>query len=287
MNRLKEIPIPIAGLALGVLGLGNILPNETLNYLCGFIGFILILTLVLRIIKYPNLIRKDFQNSTLAAVFGTFPMALMVLSTYFPEGFCLWAVGLIIHVALIIYYSVGFLAKCELKTLHASAFIVYIGIGISTITGFDYAPAICNFLLIFSAISAIILVPAFGYRYIKYPVKDPLKPLICIYSAPASLIIVAYLQSSLYISKTVLIILLVMSIILFIFSIAKIIQYRKLDFYPSYSAYTFPFVITANATLNLRAYFPQLTLIAWIQLIIVIILLCYVLMKYVKRYLMK
>ena len=284
MNRLKEIPIPIAGLALGVLGLGNILPNETLKYLCGFIGFILILTLVLKITKYTNLTKKDFQNPTLAAVFGTFPMALMVLSTYFPEGFYLWAFGLIIHVALIIYYSIKFLAKCELKTLHASAFIVYIGIGIATITGFDYAPAICNFLLIFSAASAIILVPVFGYRYIKYPVKDPLKPLICIYSAPASLIIVAYLQSSLYISKTVLMILLVISIILFIFSIAKIIQYRKLDFYPSYSAYTFPFVITANATLNLTYYFPQIRFIAWIQLVIAIILLCYVLIRYVKRY---
>ena len=137
------------------------------------------------------------------------------------------------------------------------------------------------------AASAIILVPLLGYRYIKYPVKDPLKPLICIYSAPASLIIVAYLQSSLYISKTILIILLVMSIILFIFSIAKIIQYRKLDFYPSYSAYTFPFVITANATLNLTSYFPQLTLFAWIPLVIAIILLCYVLIRYIKRYFMK
>ena len=145
MNRLKEIPIPIAGLALGVLGLGNILPNESLKYLCGFIGLILILTLVLKIIKYPNLIKKDFQNPTLSAVFGTFPMALMVLSTYFPEGFYLWTVGAIIHVALIIYYSIKFLAKCELKALHASAFIVYIGIGIATITGFDYAPgSICD-----------------------------------------------------------------------------------------------------------------------------------------------
>lgn len=284
MNKLKEIPIPIAGLALGVLGLGNILPNETLKYLCGFIGFILILTLVLKIIIYPNLIRKDFQNPTLAAVFGTFPMALMVLSTYFPEGFSLWTVGLLIHISLIIYYSIRFLVNYELKTLHASAFIVYIGIGIATITGFDYAPAICNFLLIFSAISAIILVPLFGYRYIKYPVKDPLKPLICIYSAPASLIIVAYLQSSLYISKTVLIILLVISIILFIFSIAKIVLYRKLEFYPSYSAYTFPFVITANATLNLTAYFPQIVFFAWIQLIIAIILVFYVLIKYLKVY---
>lgn len=284
MNRLKEIPIPIAGLALGVLGLGNILPNETLKYLCGFLGFILILTLVLKIIKYLNLIRKDFENPTLAAVFGTFPMALMVLSTYFPEGSSLWAVGLLIHISLIIYYSIRFLVKYELKTLHASAFIVYIGIGIATITSFDYAPAICNFLLIFSAISAIILVPVFGYRYIKYPVKDPLKPLICIYSAPASLIIVAYLQSSLYISKTVLIILLAISIILFIFSIVKIVQYRKLEFYPSYSAYTFPFVITANATLNLTTYFPQITFIAWIQLIIAIILICYVLIKYLKIY---
>lgn len=284
MNILKEIPIPIAGLALGILGLGNIIPNESLKYLCGFIGFILILTLVLKIIIYPNLIRKDFQNPTLTAVFGTFPMSLMVLSTYFPDGFSLWAVGLLIHISLIIYYSIRFLVNYELKTLHASAFIVYIGIGIATITGFDYAPAICNFLLIFSAISAIILVPLFGYRYIKYPVKDSLKPLICIYSAPASLIIIAYLQSSLYISKTVLIILLVISIILFIFSIVKIVLYRKLEFYPSYSAYTFPFVITANATLNLTTYFPQITLIAWLQLVIAIILICYVLIKYLKIY---
>lgn len=284
MNILKEIPIPIAGLTLGVLGLGNILPNDILKCLCGLIGLILILALVFKMIVYPKLTAKDFSNPTLSAVFGTFPMALMVLSTYMPEGFPIWVIGLIIHLALIIYYTIRFLFKSELKTLHASAFIVYIGIGIATITGFSYAPLIGNFLLIFSAISAIILVPIFGYRYIKYPVKDPLKPLVCIYSAPASLIIVAYLQSSLYISESILMVLFAISLIFFIFSLAKIIQYRKLDFYPSYSAYTFPFVITANATLSLTSYFPQITSLAWIQLAIATILVCYVLISYVKIY---
>lgn len=283
MNKLKKIPLPLSGLSLGILGLGNILPNDILKYLCGFVGFILILTLILKILIFPKLIKEDLKNPILAAVFGTFPMALMVLSTYIPEGFYLWSAALIIHIALIIYYSIKFLPNFNLKTQYASIFIVYIGIGMATITGFNYNPTIGYFLLIFSAVSAVILVPIFTFRYKKYDVNNPFKPLICIFSAPASLIIVAYLQSTIYPSKAILMILFIFSLILFIFSLAKVIQYRNLDFYPSYSAYTFPFVITANASLSLVAYFPWIMPLAVFEIIIAVCLVLYVLIAYINN----
>lgn len=259
------------------------MPDDLLKYLCGFVGFILILTLILKIIIFPKMIKEDLKNPILAAVFGTFPMALMVLSTYIPDGFYLWFAALVIHIALVIYYSIRFLPNFNLKTQYTSIFIVYIGIGMATITGFNYNPTIGYFLLIFSAISAIILVPIFVYRYKKYNVKSPFMPLICIFSAPASLIIVAYLQSTIDPSKTILIILFIISLILFIFSLAKVIQYRYLEFYPSYSAYTFPFVITANASLSLTSYFPWIMPLTIFEIIIAICLVLYALIGYINN----
>lgn len=257
------------------------MPSDFFKYLFGFIGLIVILLLIFKIIFYHKSVIADLSNHILAAVFGTFPMALMILSTYFSDGFYLWSVALIVHLALIVYYTLRFIPKFCLKNQYTSLFIVYIGVGMATITGSQYYPQLTNFLLIFASLSAIILVPLLGYRYIKYPVHSPFKPLICIYSAPVSLLIVAYLQSSFYKSQEILLVLFILAFLLFLFSLAEFVHFRSLDFYPSYSAYTFPFVITANVSLSLISFFPGIWIIAVIQLSIAIFMVSYVLIRYV------
>ena len=77
--------------------------------------------------------------------------------------------------------------------------------------------------------------------------------------------------------------------IFWVFSIAKVIEYRKLPFYPSFSAFGFPFVVAALCTKATAKYFvsvginlPVLNLLMWIEIAVATILVAYVLYSYIK-----
>ena len=81
---IKKVPIPICGVMLGAAALGNLLQSysEGIRYVCGvFAAFLLILAL-LKLIMFPGAVKEDMKNPIMASVSGTFPMALMILSTY-------------------------------------------------------------------------------------------------------------------------------------------------------------------------------------------------------------
>jgi exfoliative toxin A/B len=125
-------------------------------------------------------------------------------------------------------------------------------------------------------------------RYVKLPdIPDPAKPLICIYSAPASLCIAGYIQSVTPKSLSLLIVLWVIASILFVFACIKFVQYLKLPFFPSYAAYTFPFVISAIATkqlmvcaMNMEKPMPFLKPIVLVETIIATVTTLYALVRY-------
>lgn len=56
MNFIRKLPIPVSGLILAILSLGNLLQGYP-RIVCGVIGVILIFLLVLRLIFYHNLAR--------------------------------------------------------------------------------------------------------------------------------------------------------------------------------------------------------------------------------------
>ena len=296
-NIIRDVPIPLSGLSLGVLSIGVLLENNIVKLLCGTIGIIFISLLVLKIAIYPNLIKNDLKTPVLASVSGTFPMVLMVLSTYiiqinYSASFIIWIIALILHCSLIIYFTKNFMTceKFNLSEVYASYLIVYVGIGMCTITShfFSQQYLIGNLCFVFSTISLVFLIILISYRYIKLPkIKDPFKPLVCIYAAPFSLCICAYLQSTFPKFNSVLIFMLIATLILYIYSIAKFIEFRNLEFYPSFAAFTFPFVIAASSIKNINTYFqssgfniPILSSITQIEIIIAILIVSYILVRY-------
>ena len=111
------------------------------------------------------------------------------------------------------------------------------------------------------------------------------KPLICIFTALMSILIVGYTNSAPSISNEFIICLYAIAFIFYIFSVYKLITYRNLDFYPSFSAFTFPFVISANATKNMAANLNSnfiLNNILTLEIGIASILVIYILIRYVK-----
>ena len=259
---IKKIPIPICGVILGLFGLGNLLQSysEGVRMVCGIVATLLAVLFVISVCADWGKFKENMKNPIMASVFCTFPMALMLFSTYFKPWLgsgsrIIWYLAIILHVVMIVYFTKEFILKFDLKTVHASYYIVYVGIAMAAMTAPAYeATGLGMITFWFGFISLIALLIIVTRRYTKLPAPpDPAKPLICIYAAPASLCIAGYIQSASSKSLTFLTVLWVVATILFVFACIKFVQFIKLPFFPSYAAYTFPFVISAIATKQLMA----------------------------------
>ena len=296
-NIIKKVPIPICGLMLGVSALGNLLQSysENVRYICGVLAAFLLILAILKLILCFEDVKKDMENPIMASVSGTFPMTIMLLSVYVKPfigqaAFYIWIFAIILHIALIIYFTIKFIVKLDIKKVFASYYIVYVGIVAASVTAPAYNQlkigAVCFWFGFAALILLLILV---SIRYIKYKeIPEPAKPLICIYGAPMSLCIAGYIQS---VNPKIifLVVMLIVSTILYIFALVQLVKCIKLPFYPSFASFTFPFVITAIALKQSMACFnnlghpmPFLQTFVLIETVIAIILAIFVYVSFMK-----
>ncbi len=293
---LKKLPTPICGVMLGVLGLGNLIKDYSLeaHYLCGLIGVIILVLLILKILYHPSIIKEELKNPIIASVSGTFIMSLIILSGYFAPftsaALYLWFLSILLFILLIIYFTKEFILKLNLDKVFASYYIVYIGIVIaSVIAPLFNQHIIGQFIVYFGIFGFIFLLPLTMYRYWKLGNPDPFKPLICINAAPFSLILLGYLKSFSSISFKFVVFMFIFAVIFYIFSVIKFIEYRRLSFYPSYSAFGFPFVVAALCAKETNSYLigmgfniGVLNLLVIMEVLIAIFLVIYVLFSYIR-----
>ncbi len=182
-------------------------------------------------------------------------MALMILSTYVKPfigkaAYYIWLFAILLHIILIVYFTVKFILKLQIPKVFASYYIVYVGIAVAAVTAPAYEQlGIGTAAFWFGFVTLILLLVLVTYRYVKFKdVPNPAKPLICIYAAPTSLCIAGYVQSVTPKSYGFLMAMFVVATIIYIFALVKAIGYLKLPFFPSYAAFTFPFVISAIAS---------------------------------------
>ena len=132
----------------------------------------------------------------------------------------------------------------------------------------------------------LVTTPVIIYRYVRHDeIPDMNKPLICIFTALFSILIVGYLNSSKTASIEFITVLYLIACLFYIFALYKLIEYRNLDFYPSFSAFTFPFVISAIATKGVLKTVGSniaLSLILTFETIISIVIVFYVLSEYMR-----
>ncbi|PWB87387.1 TDT family transporter [Methanobrevibacter thaueri] len=295
MNIVKKLPLPASGLILALFSLGNLVQDihPYLRYLFGGIGGIFLILILLKVIFYPKSIRQDFENPIILSSCGTFSMALMILSTYLKAfmpilSYGVWIIGVVLHILLMIYFTYRFVIReFDINTVYPTWWIVYVGITMAAITANVHGIHEADFtFFIIGFISMLVTTPVIFYRYIRYPNKtDMNKPLICIFTALFSILIVGYLNSAESISNEFLMILYTFACIFYIFSLYKFIDYRNIDFYPSFAAFTFPFVISALATKGVvKNFAPNILLdnILTVETVIAVLLVAYVVMRYAK-----
>ncbi len=267
MNKLvKNIPTPIAGLMLALAATGNLIMSYGSIYrnFFGVLSAILLFLLIGKMLIDARTIIKDLSNPVIASVSPTFSMGIMILATYIRPylptiAYGVWITGLIVHILLIIYFTKNFILSFNIKKVFPSYFVVYVGIVVGSVT----APAfgmqtLGQYLFWFGFISYLVLLPIILYRVYKIKgIPEAALPTITIFAAPASLCLAGYMSS--FQEKNMLMVGLLTSLSLIM--MAGVLYYLpkmlKIKFYPSYSAFTFPFVISAIAIKLTNAFFLQ------------------------------
>lgn len=251
---IKKLPIPIAGLMLALAATGNLLATYGILYrsIFGLLSCFVFLLLLIKVLILPKSIMEGFQNPVVASVMPTFSMGLILLATYvkpYTIAYSLWLIGLALHTVFILAFTIKYITKFQITKVFPSYFIVYVGIVCVSVTApiFNMVQ-LGQYIFWFGLVSYLMLLPIVLYRtFIVKNIPEPAIPTLVIYTAPASLCLAGYLNS--FESKNILMVvfLAILSLLMFIGVIRNMPRLLKLQFYPSYSAFTFPFVITAIA----------------------------------------
>lgn len=294
---LKKLPLPAVALFLALAATGNLVASygDTYRNTFGIIAGIFFILLLIKIIKYSNKVREELDNPVIASVFPAFSMGIMLIATYIKPlvpslGFIVWIIGLILHIILILYFSKKFLLNFNIKKVFPSWYIVYVGIVVGAVTApaFDMAH-IGRMVFWFGFISYLILLPIIFYRVLKVKeIPEPASPTIVILAAPASLCLAGYMNSFQDKNISLVWLLLFLSQITLLYVLTQLPRLLKLPFYPSYSAFTFPLVIsgisiklTNGFLINTGREIAILKYLVKFEEILAVVMVLYVLLRYI------
>jgi exfoliative toxin A/B len=254
MPLIKKIPLPMAGLMLALAATGNLLESYGTAYkwFFGMIAMVLLIGLVLKVVTDPGAVREGLANPVVASVLPTFSMGLILLAAYLrgfahAPAFFLWCLGIAIHLVLIVIFTKKHLAGLNFKSFFPSYFIVYVGIVTLSVTAPAFEQLAVGQAAFWFGFASffLLLIPVLNRIFILKNIPEPAQPTMMILAAPMSLLLAGYLKSFPEKSLGMLGLLGSMSFILLILSLTFLPKLLRLKFYPSYSAFTFPLVISA------------------------------------------
>lgn len=276
---LSKVPIPTAAVSLGLAALGNLLQSisESLRTFCGILSFLLLLLVIAKIIFCPSVVREEFKNPVISSVSATFFMATMQLTTYVYKSlgmvaFIIWLLAVIGHISLIVYYTKRMISNFSLQEIFPTCFVTYVGIIVASITSVSFRmQTLGRIIFAFGLASYIVIFVLVTYRYLKHEVHESFKPLFCIYTAPMSLTIAGYV--SVFEEKSLMFMFVCecLAQILYLVVLSQLPKLLKSKFYPSFAAFTFPFVITVTALKQVASHIGAMyPLPVWISHVITI-----------------
>jgi exfoliative toxin A/B len=297
-NIIRKIPIPISGLMLALAATGNlVLPyGKVYRNIFGSMSAVVLLLLLLKMIIDSKSVLESLKNPVIASVFPAFFMGIMILATYlkplsFSISFAMWIIGLTLHCVFIIYFTQKYILSFDIKKVFPSYFLVYVGIVVGSVTAPTYNLfKLGQYIFWFGFICYLCLLPIVIYRVvITKKIPEPAMPTITIFAAPASLCLTGYISSFQNKNIYLLSFLAILSLILVFLVILYLPKMLKLRFYPSYSAFTFPFVISAISIKQTNLFLiktnraiPILKYVVKFEEVLAISLVIYVLVRYLQ-----
>lgn len=299
-NFIKRIPLPMAGLMLALAATGNLVQSYGGNYrsVFGSVSFFLLLLLLAKIIIYPSVVKEELDHPVIASVFPTLTMGTMLLSTYIKPfsanlGFIVWVLSILVHLVLMVRFTINYIVKFNIKKVFPSWFIVYVGIVVASVTAPAFGMiAIGKALFWLGFASYFILLPVVIKRVRKVDIPEPALATLAIFAAPAALCLAGYMNSFPMKSMFIVWLLVAFSQISYVLVLLSLPRLLKLGFYPSFSGLTFPLVISAISIKLTNGFlvasgrvYTWLGYIVKFEEIAAILIVSYVLIRYIAFFL--
>ena len=287
----------MSGLMLALAATGNLVQSygEFYRNIFGVLSAILLLMLLAKIITYPNIAREELKNPVVASVFPTLTMGTILLATYIKPfslnmAFSIWIVSVILHIALMIKFTINYIMKLDIKTVFPSWFIVYVGIVVASVTAPAFEMQSLGRILFLGGLFLYFLVLPLVIKKVRLgTIPEPASPTLAIFAAPVALCLAGYMNS--FESKNMVVVfgLVALSQLSYLFVLSQLPRLLKLKFYPSFSGFTFPLVITAISIkltngflVKTGQYFSVLKYVVKFEEIIAVLIVLYVLIKYIQ-----
>lgn len=297
MNIIRNLPTPIAGLALGSAALGNLLQpySSSLQLLFNLLSLIIIVLLTIKFVLEFDKLKKEMENPVVATVLATYPMTIMLLASFSKKYIGLlsmpvWIIGIFLDFCVVCYAIYNLIIKeRHINKIYPTWFITFVGPAVVTVTAINYNLETLGLIYFyFSYINYLVLLPFVLYRVYKYKhYKDGDYPTITVFSAPGGLLLASYMIGVTQKSNIILAILIPLTILLFIFVLIQLPYLLKRKFYPSFSAFTFPLVICAISFQKTGVYyqldeFSILNILIHLSELLAIIIVIYVWYGFIK-----
>lgn len=264
-NIIQHTPLPVAGLAFGITGLGGLFAEfgqgAWAKPVFGILGAALLIIVALKALFLPQNLKANLQHPVQAAVACVIPFAFMLDAAYLAPNYpnaaaVLWLFSLIAVLIYLAWFNAKYILHFQIKQVFAAYFIPFVGFCVPVMTShhltIDWLPlqTIRYALFGLSVIGFVVMFIVISIRYLKMPVSETSAlPVFAIYTAPLAMLIVGYARLLPHgeHSATLVWVSLILSQLLFVMVLSQVPIYLKNGFFPSYAALTFPFIITANS----------------------------------------
>ena len=298
---MKKLPLAFSGCLLGLAGAGNLILDTfpLLSHVFSLSGLILWFYFLVSHLSHWQESKQELKKAPLLSGMATFPMAGMILSTYMLRTLpvslnfiaqVLWWFAFLLDVGLIIYFTINYVQAKPRTSATPSWTVLYVGIAVASLTypvvgivGIAYGAWIFGFIL------TLFLYPLIYQDLKKNPLPLALLGQEGIYCAPFSLLLAALVRiGGPDLPSWILLVMVLASQTFFFLVLSRLSRILKQGFQPAFSALTFPTIITATSLKMAQGIlqFPALNLLVWLEIIICLTILIYVLVEYV-RYLRK
>ena len=291
---MKKLPLAFSGCLLGLAGAGNLISDSIpeLSHTLSIMGLVLwIYFLVTHLLDWKEA-QQELKKPPVLSGMATFPMAGMILATYVLRTVpsvpllaqVLWWFSFLLDIGLITYFTIQLLTSKERIYATPSWTVLYVGIAVAALTypvvgiiQIAYSTIIFGFILTFY------LYPRIYTDLKKKPLPTSLLGQEGIYCAPFSLLLASLVRVwVIYLPLWVYVLMIIASQLFFFLVLSRLPQILKQGFQPSFSALTFPTIVTATSLKMTQGILqiPLLNLFVTIEILISLTILIFVLFSY-------
>lgn len=260
INKLREMPVALTGLALGIAGVSGALSNFLGQFpvvIGDIISLFLVSVIFVKNIFHFNVLKAELSHPTLGSFIPTLDMTIMILGGFLSSyslilGKTVWFLAILAHIIFCFIFFYHRIRDFKMHHIVPSWFVPPVGIVVACVSGANMGAVSLTHLIFYVGFALyLIMLPFMLYRIIfVQPIDEGRLPTFAIMAAPPSLCLAGYLTVFNTPSEIIINILLPLAIFMTLLVYLSFFRILQISFSPSYASLTFPLAIGSTALLK-------------------------------------